>query len=106
MITHGKNIKVFSANANPELAEAIAAKLGVTLGDAQVLNFSDGEIGVYGRCECIPGNNEFYVRFGQNSFRNFVRTDGGTILMDGCHEDRREGWFGRYFSKRTKSAFL
>ncbi len=61
MITHGKNIKVFSANANPELAEAIASKLGVTLGDAKVLNFSDGEIGVNIN-ETVRGQDVFIVQ--------------------------------------------
>ncbi len=61
MITHGKNIKVFSANANPELAEAIAAKLGVPLGDAKVLNFSDGEIGVNIN-ETVRGQDVFIVQ--------------------------------------------
>ncbi len=61
MITHGKNVKVFSANANPELAEAIAAKLGVTLGDAKVLNFSDGEIGVNIN-ETVRGQDVFIVQ--------------------------------------------
>ena len=61
MITHGKNVKVFSANANPELAEAIATKLGVTLGDAKVLNFSDGEIGVNIN-ETVRGQDVFIVQ--------------------------------------------
>ena len=61
MITHGKNIKVFSANANHELAEAIAKKLGVELGDAKVLNFSDGEIGVNIN-ETVRGQDVFIVQ--------------------------------------------
>ena len=61
MITHGKNIKVFSANANQELAEAIAAKLGVKLSDAKVLNFSDGEIGVNIN-ETVRGQDVFIVQ--------------------------------------------
>lgn len=61
MITHGKNIKVFSANANPELAKAIADKLGVSLGDAQVLKFSDGEIGVNIN-ETVRGQDVFIVQ--------------------------------------------
>ena len=61
MITHGKNIKVFSANANQELAEAIAKKLGVELGDAKVLNFSDGEIGVNIN-ETVRGQDVFIVQ--------------------------------------------
>lgn len=61
VITHGKNIKVFSANANPELAQAIASKLGVSLGDAQVLKFSDGEIGVNIN-ETVRGQDVFIVQ--------------------------------------------
>ena len=61
MITHGKNIKVFSANANVALAEAIAAKLGVKLGDAQVMTFSDGEIGVNIN-ETVRGQDVFIVQ--------------------------------------------
>lgn len=61
MITHGKNIKVFSANANPDLAEAIASKLGVPLGDAKVLKFSDGEIGVNIN-ETVRGQDVFIVQ--------------------------------------------
>jgi len=61
VITHGKNIKVFSANANPELAKAIADKLGVSLGDAQVLKFSDGEIGVNIN-ETVRGQDVFIVQ--------------------------------------------
>ncbi|MBR0278139.1 MAG: ribose-phosphate pyrophosphokinase [Clostridia bacterium] len=61
MITHGKNIKVFSANANVALAEAIAEDLGVKLGDAQVLTFSDGEIGVNIN-ETVRGQDVFIVQ--------------------------------------------
>jgi len=39
-------IKLFSGNANPELATAIAAHLGLKLGDAKVSRFSDGEVQV------------------------------------------------------------
>ena len=61
MITHGKNIKVFSANANLALAESIAAKLGVKLGEAQVMTFSDGEIGVNIN-ETVRGQDVFIVQ--------------------------------------------
>ncbi len=44
MITHGNNIKIFTANSNPAFAQAIAQKLGTKLGDAEVGKFSDGEI--------------------------------------------------------------
>jgi len=37
-------LKLFSGNANRPLAEEIAAALGVTLGQAEVARFSDGEV--------------------------------------------------------------
>lgn len=46
MITHGKNIKIFTGNSNPKLAEEIANSVGLTLGDSKVSTFSDGEISV------------------------------------------------------------
>lgn len=39
-------LKIFSGNANPELAREIADYLGVHLGDSKVKSFSDGEISV------------------------------------------------------------
>jgi len=41
-----KKLKVFSGNANPELAKKIAACLGVELGNAEVGRFKDGEISI------------------------------------------------------------
>ena len=38
------NLKLFTGNANPELAQEIADYLGVKLGAAKVKHFSDGEI--------------------------------------------------------------
>lgn len=46
MITHGKNIKIFTGNSNIDLAKEIADKLGLPLGNARVSTFSDGEIAV------------------------------------------------------------
>lgn len=40
------DLMVFSGNANPELAEKIVNELGIPLGDADVDQFSDGEIRV------------------------------------------------------------
>ena len=39
-----QEFKLFTANANPALAEEIAEYLGVRLGAAKVARFSDGEI--------------------------------------------------------------
>ncbi len=41
-----KNLKIFSGNANPRLAERIAEHLHIPLGKATVGRFSDGEIAV------------------------------------------------------------
>jgi len=46
MNTSGNEIKIFTGNANPELAAEIANELGVPLGRALVSTFSDGEIAV------------------------------------------------------------
>lgn len=37
-------LKIFSANANPKLAQEIAEYLGLSLGAAKVIRFSDGEV--------------------------------------------------------------
>ena len=44
MISHGKDIKVFSGNSNPKLAEEICKLMGTKLGESEVGTFSDGEI--------------------------------------------------------------
>ncbi len=44
--SNGGNIKIFACNSNRTLAEDIAKKLDMTLGSAQVEQFSDGEISV------------------------------------------------------------
>jgi len=40
------DMKIFAGNATPELAEQVANRLYITLGDAKVGSFSDGEISV------------------------------------------------------------
>ena len=46
MFSHSKEIKIFSANANRPLAEAICQKLGIPMGDSVVKTFADGEVSV------------------------------------------------------------
>ncbi len=46
MISHGKEIKVFTGNSNPILAEEICAHLNKTLGNATVTQFADGECSI------------------------------------------------------------
>ncbi len=46
MFSHCKEIKIFSANANRPLAEAICQALGLPMGDSEVKAFADGEVSV------------------------------------------------------------
>ncbi|KYH34358.1 ribose-phosphate pyrophosphokinase [Clostridium tepidiprofundi DSM 19306] len=61
MQAHGKNIKIFTGNSNPKLAEDIADILGVHLGDSEVTRFSDGEISVNIN-ETVRGADVFVVQ--------------------------------------------
>ena len=61
MISHGKDIKVFSGNANRALAESICRCIGIRLGDSQVNHFSDGEISV-SLYETVRGSDVFIVQ--------------------------------------------
>jgi ribose-phosphate pyrophosphokinase len=54
-------LKVLSGNANPALASAICAALGIELGGAVVKSFSDGEIWVQIE-ENVRGNDVFVVQ--------------------------------------------
>lgn len=40
---HGKDIKIFSCSSNRALAEAVCKDLKLSVGDAEVGSFSDGE---------------------------------------------------------------
>ena len=61
MISHGKEIKVFSGNSNPALAKDISSELYMSLGNTTVTQFADGEcsISVY---EPVRGKDVFIVQ--------------------------------------------
>ena len=61
MLTHGKNIKIFTGNSHPELAKEIAEILGLPVGDSNVGTFSDGEISV-NIGETVRGADVFIVQ--------------------------------------------
>lgn len=61
MINHGKNIKIFTGNSNPELAQEIASIVGVHIGEAEVGTFSDGEISANIN-ETVRGADVFVVQ--------------------------------------------
>lgn len=46
MISHGKEIKVFTGNSNPALAEMICKNLGISMGCSDVKSFADGECAI------------------------------------------------------------
>ena len=61
MIAHGKDIKIFAGNSNRPLAEAICKDIGISLGNAEVGAFSDGEnfVSIY---ETVRGSDVFVVQ--------------------------------------------
>ena len=61
MISHGKDIKVFSGNSNPALAQEICQLMGTKLGEAEVKAFADGEasVSIY---ETVRGSDVFVVQ--------------------------------------------
>ena len=61
MLVHGKNIKIFSGNSNPELAKEIADKLAIPMGKANASVFSDGEISVNIH-ETVRGSDVFIIQ--------------------------------------------
>jgi ribose-phosphate pyrophosphokinase len=61
MIAHGKEIKVFCGNSNPELAEEICSQLYTKLGDASVSQFADGECSI-SVAEPVRGKDVFIVQ--------------------------------------------
>ncbi len=61
MISHGKEIKVFTGNANPALAQQISECLNIALGNIHCAHFADGEcsVSVY---EPVRGADVFLVQ--------------------------------------------
>lgn len=57
----GSKIKIFACNSNRTLAEAIARKMGLTLGNAMVQKFSDGEISMQIK-ETIRGADVYIIQ--------------------------------------------
>jgi ribose-phosphate pyrophosphokinase len=61
MICHGINIKIFTGNANPVLAQNIASILGVEVGNSKVGKFSNGETSVDIN-ETVRGSDVFLIQ--------------------------------------------
>ena len=61
MISHGKDIKVFTGNANPKLAADICKAIGIKLGENEVKGFADGEVSC-SLYETVRGSDVFLVQ--------------------------------------------
>ena len=61
MIAHGKDIKVFCGNSNPQLAQDICKLMGTKLGESEVKSFADGEVSV-SLYETVRGSDVFVVQ--------------------------------------------
>ena len=61
MISHGKDIKIFTGNANPKLAADICKIIGTKLGESEVKSFADGEASV-SLYETVRGSDVFLVQ--------------------------------------------
>ncbi|HBD86050.1 MAG TPA: ribose-phosphate pyrophosphokinase, partial [Clostridiales bacterium] len=61
MISRGKEVKVFTGNANPALAGAICDRLSKKLGDCSVSAFADGEVS-FTLGEPVRGADAFIVQ--------------------------------------------
>lgn len=61
MVNIGRNISIFSGNANPELAMEIGKYLGVPLGEVEISRFPDSEILVR-YCQNIRGTDVFIIQ--------------------------------------------
>ena len=60
MISHGKDIKVFTGNSNPALAKEICQIIGTKLGESEVKTFADGEVSV-SLYETVRGSDVFLI---------------------------------------------
>ena len=81
MIAHGKDIKVFCANASRPFAEQICKTLGIPLGDCSVTTFADGEVSV---CinETVRGSDVFLVQSTCKPVNNHLMEL--LIMIDAC----------------------
>ena len=61
MFMQGKDVKVFTANANRPLAEGVCQALGIRLGDCTVKTFADGEVSVTIN-ESVRGSDVFLIQ--------------------------------------------
>ncbi len=81
MIYHGKNIKVLAGNSHPALAMQIAASLGLTVSQAEISTFADGEISI-SIMETVRGSDVFLVQSTCDPVNNNLMEL--LIMIDAC----------------------
>ena len=81
MITHGNTIEILAGNSNKTLASAIAKELGLTLSDAEVGKFSDGEISIT-LPNTVRGKDVFIVQSTSNPVNDNLMEL--LIMIDAC----------------------
>ena len=60
-VVHGKKVKLFTLNSNPELAREIAEYMGIELSEFNVTMFSDGELNI-NISETVRGHDVFVIQ--------------------------------------------
>ncbi len=81
MITHGNTIEILAGNSNKTLASAIAKELGLTLSNAEVGKFSDGEISIT-LPNTVRGKDVFIVQSTSNPVNDNLMEL--LIMIDAC----------------------
>ena len=61
MISHGKDIKIFCGNSNPQFALTVCKELGIAIGKSTVKTFADGEASVTLE-ETVRGADVFLIQ--------------------------------------------
>ena len=81
MISHGKDIKIFTGSSNPALAAEICKIIGTKLGEAEVKTFADGEVSV-SLYETVRGSDVFLINPTCNPVNNSLMEL--LIMIDAC----------------------
>ena len=81
MITHGNSIELLAGNSNKPLAEAIAKELKLSVSDAEVGKFSDGEISIT-LPKTVRGKDVFIIQSTSNPVNDNLMEL--LIMIDAC----------------------
>ena len=88
----GDDMKIFSGNANPDLAREIAAYLGTQVGDAVINRFNNGEVQVMIN-ESVRGKDVFVIQptCGPSVNDNVMEL----LIMCDAFKRQRKTYYGR-----------